>query len=56
MKEDLKPEMLEGMQVHYVRTADEAIEIALGEFEKQVRPVPSGPAVRDRPSAPGPLH
>ncbi len=59
VQEDLKPEMLEGMQVHYVRTAEQALEIALGTFEKQVRPVPSGPAGHERPSAPsapGPLH
>jgi len=60
VKEDLKPEMLEGMQVHFVRTVDQALEIALGQFEKRVHPAPSGPMGgqerQERPPAPGPLH
>jgi len=54
--EDLKPEMLEGMQVHYVRTAEQALEIALGKFEKQVRPLPEGPVGQGRPPAQSPVH
>jgi len=34
VKEDLQPHMLEGMQIHYVHTVDEALEIALS------KPVP----------------
>ena len=57
VKEDLKSEMLEGMQIHFVRTAEEALEIALGKFDKQVRPVHGGgPVSQERPPAPGPVH
>jgi ATP-dependent Lon protease len=56
VEEDLKPEMLEGMQIHFVHTAEEALEIALGKFDKQVRPVPGGPVGQERPPAPGPVH
>ena len=59
VKEDLKPEMVEGMQFHFVRNVEQALEIALGKFDKQVRPTPSGPIggqERERPQAPGPLH
>src|ERR1700684_3931167 len=55
VKEDLQPQMLEGMKVHFVRTAEEALEIALGKFEKPVRPIPGGARDTDRPVA-GPLH
>jgi ATP-dependent Lon protease len=55
VKEDLPPHMLDGVQVHFVRTADEALDIALGKFEKKpVRPSSSGP-LGDRPMA-GPVH
>ena len=54
--EDLQPEMLEGVQIHFVRTVEEALEIALGKFEKPVRPITGGPrGEEDRPIA-GPLH
>jgi ATP-dependent Lon protease len=56
VEEDLKPEMLEGMQIHFAHTAEEALEIALGKFDKQVRPVPGGPVGQERPPAPGPVH
>jgi ATP-dependent Lon protease len=55
VKEDLPDEMLEGMKVHFVRTAEQALEIALGKFEKPVRPIPGGARDTDRPVA-GPLH
>ena len=55
VKEDLQPEMLEGVQIHFVRTVEEALEIALGKFEKPVRPITGGPHGEDRPIA-GPLH
>ncbi|MGA8870413.1 MAG: S16 family serine protease, partial [Candidatus Acidiferrales bacterium] len=55
VQEDLQPEMLEGVQIHFVRTVEEALEIALGKFEKPVRPITGGPHGEDRPIA-GPLH
>jgi ATP-dependent Lon protease len=55
VKEDLPDEMLEGMKVHFVRTAEQALEIALGKFEKPARPIPGGARETDRPVA-GPLH
>ena len=54
VKEDLQPEMLEGVQIHFVRTAEEALDIALGKFEKPVRPVTGG-FPKDQPPA-GPVH
>ena len=55
VKEDLPDEMLDGMKVHFVRTAEQALEIALGKFEKPARPIPGGARDTDRPVA-GPLH
>jgi len=55
-KEDLQPEMLEGVQIHYVRTAEQALEIALGKFEKPVRPVTGGRHGEDRPPLAGPVR
>jgi ATP-dependent Lon protease len=54
VKEDLQPEMLEGVQIHFVRTAEEALEIAFGKFEKPVRTAPGG-FPKDQPAA-GPVH
>jgi len=56
VQEDLQPEMLEGIQVHFVRTAEQALEIALGKFEKPVRPVTGGVTGENRPPVTGPLH
>ncbi len=56
VKEDLPEEMLEGMKIHFVRTAEQALEIALGKFEKTVRPVSGGPRGEDRPPVVGPIH
>jgi ATP-dependent Lon protease len=55
VKEDLQPEMLEGMQIHFVRTAEQALEIALGKFDKPVRPIKGGLS-EDQPPVAGPLH
>ncbi|MBZ5695470.1 MAG: endopeptidase La [Acidobacteriia bacterium] len=55
VQEDLQPPMLEGIQIHFVRTVEEALEIALGKFDKPVRPVTGGPRGEDRPAA-GPVH
>src|ERR1700719_2589225 len=52
VKEDLQPQMLEGMKVHFVHTVDEALEIALS------KPVPVAPALKKGqlpPVGPGPL-
>ena len=46
--------MFEGVQIHFVRTAEEALEIALGKFEKPVRAAPGG-FPKDQPAA-GPVH
>jgi len=54
VKEDLQPAMLEGIQVHFVRTLEEVLEIAIGKFEKPVRPIPSGPVSDQAPA--GPVH
>src|ERR1700733_14620233 len=56
VQEDLPEEMLEGMKVHFVRTAEQALEIALGKFEKTVRPVTGGAHGEDRPPLAGPIH
>jgi ATP-dependent Lon protease len=55
VQEDLQPEMLEGIQIHFVRRVEEALEIALGKFDKPVRPTSSGPVAAERPIA-GPVH
>ena len=56
VKEDLQPEMLEGVKIHYVRNVEEALDIALGKFEKPVRPITGGHQGGTRPSLPGPVH
>jgi ATP-dependent Lon protease len=55
VQEDLPPEMLEGMKVHFVRSAEQALEIALGKFEKPIRPISGGTLGEDRPTV-GPVH
>src|SRR5580700_1757810 len=55
VKEDLQPEMLEGIQLHFVRTVEQALEIALGKFDKPVRPATGGARGVERPIA-GPVH
>jgi ATP-dependent Lon protease len=55
VKEDLPAEMLEGVKVHFVRTVEQALEIALGKFDKPVRPATTGPLGEERPIA-GPVH
>jgi ATP-dependent Lon protease len=52
--EDLNPEMLEGLQLHYVKTIQEVVELAL---EKEPVPLTSGSPSRDvalTPTAVGP--
>ena len=55
VKEDLPEDLLGGVKVHFVRTAEEALEIALGKFEKPVQASKRGPSGEDRPMA-GPVH
>jgi len=55
VKDDLPEHMLEGVQIHFVRTAEQALEIALGKFEKPVRPIAGGHPGEDRPIV-GPVH
>jgi ATP-dependent Lon protease len=56
VKEDLPPEMLEDVKIHFVRTVEEALDIALGKFDQPVRPVTGGPLGEDRPPVAGPVH
>ena len=61
VKEDLQPEMLQGLELHYVHNLDQALEIALGEIKTPAKepapPVPPVPALRPEekpvPKAPG---
>jgi ATP-dependent Lon protease len=55
VKEDLQPEMLEGIQLHFVRTIEQALDIALGKFDKPMRPTTGGALGTNRPVA-GPVH
>src|SRR6202795_2508678 len=55
VKEDLPDEMLEGMKVHFVRTAEQALELALGKFEKPLHPITGGHQGEERPVI-GPVH
>jgi ATP-dependent Lon protease len=56
VKEDLQPQMLEGIQIHFVHTVEQALEIALGKFELPARPVTGGSRGEERPPVAGPLH
>ncbi len=58
VKEDLLPHMLEGMKVHYVRTADQALEIALTPAVSSGHVTPPQPksAGRPAPVAAQPIH
>jgi ATP-dependent Lon protease len=55
VKEDLQPEMLEGVQIHFVRRVEEALEFALGKFETVRPPVGGGPRSTERQSI-APVH
>jgi ATP-dependent Lon protease len=55
VQEDLQPEMLEGIQIHFVRRVEEALDIALGKFDKPVRPTTAGPLGTQHPAV-GPVH
>ena len=49
VKEDLQPHLLEGLQIHFVRKAEEALEIALGKSEQPKRSTPAAPRVAEQP-------
>jgi len=55
VKEDLPDDMLEGMKIHFVRTAEQALELALGKFEKPLHPITGGHKGEERPVI-GPVH
>lgn len=56
VQEDLPAHMLEGIQLHFVRTAEQALEIALGKLEKKaLGTVPGGPRGEGQPLA-RPVH
>ncbi len=55
VKEDLPPDVLQDVQIHFVRSVDQVLEIALGKFEEPVRPSKSGPRSDDRPFT-SPVH
>jgi ATP-dependent Lon protease len=57
VKEDLQPHMLEGLQLHFVRTADQALDIALSKVGAPPRTVSPKRLEEDRPSpGPAPVH
>jgi ATP-dependent Lon protease len=56
VQEDLPAEMLEGIQVHFVKTAEQALEIALGKFDpKPAVGITGGSRGEHRPAA-TPIH
>src|SRR5271154_1737321 len=56
VKEDLPPELIEGLTIHFVRTADQALGLALGKLEKPLRPGRGGGRRGEEPPAIGPGH
>ncbi|MDE3169281.1 MAG: endopeptidase La [Acidobacteriota bacterium] len=56
VKEDLPAEVLEDVQIHFVRSVDQVLEIALGKFEEAARAMKSGGSRgEDRPFT-SPVH
>ncbi len=55
VKEDMQPHMLEGLQLHFVRTADQALDIALGKVQVVKKVLPGGGPREERPTI-GPIH
>jgi ATP-dependent Lon protease len=51
-KEDLQPDLIEGLTIHFVRNAQQALEIALGKIEKPIRPVSGGGQRGEQPAVP----
>jgi ATP-dependent Lon protease len=57
VKEDLQPHMLEGMTIHYARTVDQVLDLALEKLPVIVKPVEKG-RISNRPAPAGvpPVH
>jgi ATP-dependent Lon protease len=53
VKEDLQPHMLEGIEIHFVHTVDQALEFALGEAGAAVRPAPQARRPAESPAPVG---
>ncbi len=57
VKEDLQPHMLEGIEIHYVRSVDEALQFALAPAGASVvTPKTRRPAEGSTPAAARPIH
>jgi len=57
VKEDLQPHILEGLTLHYVRSLDQAVEVALGKFDLATRePMPTPPQAPAPKVTPPPVH
>ncbi len=57
VKEDLPAEVLQDVRIHFVKSVDQVLELALGKFEEPVRPAKgSGSRGEDRPPFTSPVH
>ncbi len=56
VKEDLQSEMLADVQIHFVRTIEQALEIALGKFDVPIHPGTPSPLGEEHPIAGSALH
>ena len=58
VKEDLSPDILEGVEIHYVRTVDQALDIALSKAQVPAQPVSKGSRLAETPAPIGarPVH
>jgi len=52
VKEDLQEHMIEGVQIHFVKTLDQALELALSQTQAPARPAPPTPRTPERPASP----
>ncbi|MHB8559441.1 MAG: S16 family serine protease, partial [Candidatus Acidiferrales bacterium] len=55
VKEDLPADLLDGLQIHFVHTVDEALDLALGKIEPWPRAV-GGPGRREERPPVSPVH
>jgi hypothetical protein len=44
--------MIEGVQIHFVKTLDQALELALSPTQAPARPAPPTPRTPERPASP----
>jgi ATP-dependent Lon protease len=57
VKEDLPAEVLQDVQIHFVKSVDQVLELAIGKFEEPVHAAKSGGARgEDRPPYTSPVH